>query len=158
MLLNTGQDETINVLHQPFWQITNHCVLPLVPSNLVGWLNARSARGDFAMPSRAGEFFSRRSWSMHSDEWKQRKSVSSHSFIWQDPANNGTTWKVSCCAAVQISLFAVSHASSTLVFRDRLPHWLSVSSVGERLKRDGDRHSWDHVRRCHLVIFSVAKW
>ncbi|TNN75471.1 hypothetical protein EYF80_014283 [Liparis tanakae] len=31
------------------------------------------------------------------------------------------------------------------MFRDRLPHWLSVSSVGECLKWDGDRHSWDHV-------------
>lgn len=26
MLLNTGQDDTINVLHQPFWHKTSHCV------------------------------------------------------------------------------------------------------------------------------------
>ena len=52
----------------------------------------------------------------------------------------------------------VNHASSTLMFSDRLPRWLSVSGVGECLKWDGDRHCWDHVRSCHLIIYSVAHW
>lgn len=44
------------------------------------------------------------------------------------------------------------------MFGDRLPHRLCVSSVGERLKRDGDGHSCDGVRRGHVAIFSVAHW
>lgn len=88
-----------------------------------------------------------------------RLSVRPHSFIQQAPANNWTTWRVSCLTAAQISpLFFINNTSSTFVFRDRLPRWLSISSVGECLKWDGDRHSWDHVRRCHFAIFSAANW
>lgn len=41
MLFNTGQDETINVLHQPFCQTTSHCAESSSSgpkTNLFGWL------------------------------------------------------------------------------------------------------------------------
>lgn len=49
------------------------------------------------------------SWlrSVHSDEWKQRKSVRPHLFFRQALATNRTTWRVGCCTADQISLILV---------------------------------------------------
>lgn len=67
-----------------------------------------------------------------------------------------TTW--SRRAAVQLFLVSISHASSTLVFRDGLPLWLGVRGVGECLEWDGDRHGWDRVRGLHLAVFSVTAW
>lgn len=99
-VFNTGQEETINVLHKAFRQITSH----YAESSSSGPVLEVSGEC-----SRSLQQLSVLSWlrSVHSDEWKQRKCVRPHLFFRQALATNRTTWRVGCCTADQISLILV---------------------------------------------------
>lgn len=50
----------------------------------------------------------------------------------------------------------IRRASPALVFTDGILHRLAVSGIGERLERDGDRNSRDHVKRPQSEVLNVA--
>lgn len=124
-----------SVLWQPLWKITSYqrsadVEFCSTPASTTAWVCSCRVAVDPAL------------------RWVKAEETT-HLSSWLESA------LVCCCPSFS---FFIKRPSSTFMFSNRFPLWLSVSSVGECLKWDGDRHSWDRVRRFHLAIFSVAYW